>query len=159
MWFIQWNPLDLSAQCIHTNQSLSCERCCKCESLTIGFQCERCWRAQNLRIRHSVLHQTDVTSYVRGLNLRDVQVPCVLGDEAPTVLSNKWGELIKYPAVDDLYKSKWRTYKLEKCRTYLCVYSDWWHYLAPGTKHSASAIASFQPKQLSFSRQTPTLFK
>lgn len=42
----------------------------------------------------------------------------MLGDEAPTVLSNKRWELIKHPAVDDLYKTKWRIHRLGKRGTY-----------------------------------------
>lgn len=74
----------------------------KSERLTVCFQRQRRRRAQNPRVRRRVLHQADVASYVRGLHLRDVQVSRLLGDEAPTVLRNKGGELVEHPAVDDL---------------------------------------------------------
>ena len=95
-----------------------CERCYKSESLTVGFQCQRCRRAQNPRIRRRVLHQTNVASYVRGLHLGDVEVSCVLGDEAPTVLGDKRGELVEHPAVDDLCE---KTVENIQIRAYLCV--------------------------------------
>lgn len=106
---------------LYKSGPIVCERCYKSESLTVGFQCQRCWRAQNPRIRRRVLHQTDVASYVRGLHLGDVEVSCVLGDEAPTVLGNKWRELVKHPAVDDLCRKKVENIQI---RTYLCAYFD-----------------------------------
>lgn len=75
-------------------------------SLTVSFQRERCRWTQNTRVSHSVLHQTDVTSHVRRLHLGNIQVSRVLGDEAAAVLGNKRGELIKHPAVDNLWKDK-----------------------------------------------------
>lgn len=82
--------------------------------LTIGFQSQRCRGAQHPRIRHRVLHQTDVASHVGGLHLGDVQVSRVLGNEAPAVLGNKRGEFVKHPAVDDLCKNTRSPPRLER---------------------------------------------
>lgn len=99
-----------------------CERCDESEGLTVGFECQRGRRAQDPRIRHRVLHQADVASHVGGLHLGDVQVSCVLGDEATTVLGHEWGELIKHPAVDDLCRGpSHRKWGLEKSKSYLWV--------------------------------------
>lgn len=82
---------------------------CRCtRSLTVGFQRERCRRTQNTRVSHRVLHQTDVAPHVWRLHLGNVQVSRVLGDEAAAVLGNEGGELVKDPAVDDLWGHKSR---------------------------------------------------
>ena len=86
-----------------------CERRRKSERLTVGFQCQGCGGAQNPGVCHRVLHQADVASYVRGLHLGDVQVPRVLGDEAPAVLGHEGGELVEHPAVDDLCRTRGET--------------------------------------------------
>lgn len=114
-WFFQWHPLHVCAhRALYKLRTFVCERCYESESLTVGFQCQWRRRAQNPCIRHRVLHQTNVASDVRGLHLGDVQVSCVLGDEATAVLGHEWGELIEHPAVHDLYRgTEHRTYRLE----------------------------------------------
>lgn len=86
-------------------------------SLTISFQRKRCRWTQNTHICHGILHQTDVTSHIWRLHLGNIQVSCVLGDEAATVFGNEWGELIEHPAVDDLWKHKSGVDKPGKCGT------------------------------------------
>lgn len=105
-----WSMCDLSRRfaCISgsINSSVGFSFSLLMWSLTVSFQRERCRWTQNTRVSHSVLHQTDVTSHVRRLHLGNIQVSRVLGDEAATVLGNKWGELIKHPAVDNLWEDK-----------------------------------------------------
>lgn len=90
----------------HKSEPIMCERCYKSARLTVGFQRQRRRRAQNPSVCHRVLHQADVAADVGRLHLGDVEVPCVLGDEAPAVFSHEWRELVKHPAVDDLCKSR-----------------------------------------------------
>lgn len=45
----------------------------------------------------------------------------MLGDEAAAVLGNKRGELIKHPAVDDLWKRKSRVDSPGRCDTILVL--------------------------------------
>lgn len=83
-----------------------CKRWRGSEKLTVGPESQRCGRAQDSGIGRRVLHQADVAPHVRRLHLGDVKVPRVLGNEAAAVLSNERGELVKHPAVDDLWRDE-----------------------------------------------------
>lgn len=79
---------------------------CGAEELTVGPESQRRGGAQDPGVGGRVLHQADVTPHVGRLHLGDVKVPRVLGNEAAAVLSNERGELVKHPAVGDLWRDE-----------------------------------------------------
>lgn len=70
--------------------------------LTIVSQCQRCRRTQNSGICHCVFYQAYITANIRCLHLGDVEIACLLRDEASAIFCHKRWEFIKYPAIDDL---------------------------------------------------------
>lgn len=72
--------------------------------LTIVTQSEWCWRTKYSSICHCVFHQTNIAANIWCLDFRNIKVACLLGNEPPTVFRHKGRELVKYPAIDDLWK-------------------------------------------------------
>ena len=74
--------------------------------LTICLEREGRGGAEYPGVGYAVLHQADVAAHVGWLGLGDVQVPRLLGDEAPAVLGHERRELVEHPAVDDLWNDQ-----------------------------------------------------
>lgn len=75
-------------------------------SPTVVPEDERGWRAQDPAVGHRVGHHTRVVAHVRSFHLGDVQVACLLGDEAAVVLVHERWVLIEDPGVGELWKHR-----------------------------------------------------
>lgn len=76
--------------------------CCR---LTVCPEDESRGRAVNFSLCDAVRHHTSVVAHIRRLDLGNIEVSRLLGDEPPIVLLNKVWVLIENPCISEVWKT------------------------------------------------------